>query len=551
MIRCHLIRFKNDRKGAVALLTALLLPVLIGAGAFATDLGLLYLQGRTLQAVTDAAALAVLARPNRAETVVRKLLDEAGFAEATFTVTVGDHNPNGTDASNRFAPHEGGSAFRVETSVPGRFFLAKIFESAPPVITARADAAASPIVSFSVGTRLASVSPPIVNLLLEKVLGTRIDLQLVDYRGLLNAKVPLGDLLQTIAVEALGSGVADAVVGDILTRPVRLTLLVGSLESLTERQHDLVAASVLRKLSQQVAQTSTTVRLADLIDRDASLDRVRLNYPAPALQARLSVLSLINASLRQEAVGNHVQVKTDLPGLARVSLDLLLGERMQSARPLTVSSASGAVQSDQVRLQLSVSTTQLLALLGTKLTLPVEVVSAGGQARLVDVQCSNNPTDRRVRVEVVPGLARVSVGAPNQPLSTAHVNQPLDATDLVSSPLARVFGRANLISKQSTPTVLTFNGSEIGNGTIKTARTRSIVSSLVASTLRETEITVRMLGVGLALPGLGGVVAAAITPLAEPLDALVAAALAVAGVQLGEMDVRVDDLVCGHGRIVG
>lgn len=545
----RLASFRTDQRGAVALLAALLLPVLIGASAFAADMGLLYVQRRSLQGAADAAVLGVLARPERMEATARRILDEAGWPTATFKLTSGEFTSD-AQRDQRFTPKDDGAALRIEVAVGSTFFLGRIFGTAPPVLTVAADALVTPTVSLSVGTRLASLSPPIVNAVLGKALGAKIDLQLVDYRGLASARIDLGDLLNGVAKRALGAVGPDTLVGSVLAQRIHLSDLASILSDASGAGGDLVAASILRKVARQLASSDVSLRLADLFATEPDLERLRLNYPSPALSAKVSVLSVLEASFRQNGIGSRMTNKLDL-GLATLNLDLLIGEAMQSSRSAAVSSPFGAVQSDQVRLQIMASTGNALALLGTGLNLPLEVVAAGGDARVVDVHCGTGVGDRWVKVEAKPGLARVSIGALTAPIERAHVAKALEAVDLVSSPLARVQGRANALITERTATTLMFRGAEIGNGTIKTARTRSLVSSLVASTIEKTQVTIRLLGIGLPLLGLDKVVVATIGALAEPLDEVADALLGIAGVRPGEMDVRVDDLVCGHARIVG
>lgn len=541
--------FEGDRRGTVAVLAALLLPVLIGAGAFATDMGVLYVQRRSLQGATDAAVLGALARPDHMASTARRILDEAGWSDATFKLTFGEFALD-APRDERFTPKNEGTALRIEASVGTTFFLARIFGTAPPILTVAADALITPTVSLSVGTRLASVSPPISNAVLGKALGAKLDLQLVDYRGLASARIDLGDLLNGVAKRALGTVGPDTLVGLVLAQRVRLSDLASILSDASGAAGDPVAAFILRKVARQSASSDVSLRLADLFATEPDLERLRLNYPSPALRAKISVLSVLQASLRQNGVGSRLTNKLDL-GLATINLDLLIGEAMQSSRSVAVSSPFGTVQSDQVRLQIIASTGNALALLGRGLNLPLEVVAAGGDARVVDVHCGTDAGDRWVKVEAKPGLARISIGTLTAPIQHAHVAQALEAVDLISSPIARVQGRANALVTESRATTLVFRGAEIGNGTIKTARTRSLVSSLVAGTIEKTQVTIRLLGIGLPLLDLDKVVVAAVSAMAEPLDEVTDALLGIAGVRLGEMDVRVDDLVCGHARIVG
>jgi uncharacterized membrane protein len=60
-------RFCRDRKGAVAMVTALSLLVLVGFAAGAVDFGHAYLKARQLQGIADLAAMAAAGHLDRAE----------------------------------------------------------------------------------------------------------------------------------------------------------------------------------------------------------------------------------------------------------------------------------------------------------------------------------------------------------------------------------------------------------------------------------------------------------------------------------------------------
>ena len=96
--------FQHDERGTVAILSALSLTVVVGAGALAIDVGSVYLDRRAAQAAADLAAMSAAsdlprARANALATITQNRLP----ADTPFTVDVGTYTPDASrDASDRF-----------------------------------------------------------------------------------------------------------------------------------------------------------------------------------------------------------------------------------------------------------------------------------------------------------------------------------------------------------------------------------------------------------------------------------------------------------------
>ena len=103
------------------------------------------------------------------------------------------------------------------------------------------------------------------------------------------------------------------------------------------------------------------------------------------------------------------------------------------------------------------------------------------------------------------------------------------------------------------PIVLQFSPDDIAAGTLKTARTQTIASSLVTSLFANLDLRVQLdlLGIGLNLNVIAASLRALLAPLALPLDALLASLLQTLGMGLGEADVRVYGVQCSDPVLVG
>lgn len=540
-------QFRRQRSGSVALTFALALPVMIGATAIATDLGNVYVQRRALQGATDAAALAAATQIGKANETVRRVLDENGLKDTGFTLTLGTYRADAS-GTRRFQAEAGGQTVRVETERTIDFHFATIFGLSRQSVGAQADAARTPVVSLSAGSRLASAKPDLVNGLLEKLLGVSIDLKVADYNALLTVGLPVKSLLSGVA-QVLGEPPAEAILGTVLTRPIQLSVFLDLLSRQMDAKGDKPAGATLRKMAQQAKSSTARVTLGEALWIDPALHHASIGQASARLSSSVSVLSLVNALLNQDRVGVAVETEVKLAGLAETRLKLMIGEPAQSARSLAVAEGLPRIATDQLRLRLDVGLVEAaLALIGGKLAVPLEAVVAGGTAEIVSVTCSDKSWEREVKVAIHPGLARLSLGAATKPLAQANVHDrlaPAVMARLLGLPVLE--GSANVVVADTVKTV-TFRGAEIGNGTIKGGETKSILTGLLGTVLGETDLKVLGLSAG---PVLNLVRPLLVKTVAPPVDELLNAVLAVAGVRLGEMDVRVDGLTCQQARIVG
>ena len=545
-------RFRASRSASVAVLFAVTFPVMLSAGAFATDLGIFYLQRRSLQSAVDSAALAAASWPDKADEVVRSLLDASGQQDATFKLTYGIYTNDMTiDRDKRFVPSANGNAVRVDAARKAPVYFARIFNMTDVELTVRSDASVHPITSLAAGSRLASADPALLNSVLTPLTGLNLNLSLVDYQGLAHAKLGLGTLLKSLAVDGLAKQVTGTLVKDVLAQPIKLSLLLQIMSKDLDAAGDLVGGSVLRKASQQSANANVNVVLGKILHLDDDIQSLTLDYPGRALDATVGVLGVFNAAVTANNIGNGVNTGLSIPGLAQTSVELMVGESAQTARTLSISEDLPSVQTDQIRMRTQVQSFGVLDLLNVRLNVPIELVVAGGTAKVTSTTCSSDPALREVQVQAMPGVAKLALGKWTGPLKDANTHDRLSPAVLANVLIATVEGDSYASIQQITPVTLVFKGAEIGNGTVKTAKTSSIAASLVQSLLKETNITVRVGVIGLPVSGILSSVAGLLTGMTQPIDNLLNTALTTAGVSIGELDVRVDDLVCDTPKIIG
>ncbi|WFU13881.1 TadE/TadG family type IV pilus assembly protein [Bradyrhizobium sp. CB3481] len=132
--RIHLLRrFVRDESGSYVILSAMLMPVLVGAASLGTEVGWWLYKHKNMQSAADSGAVS-------AATAASNLLAEANAVTATYgyanavnnvTLTVNQPPTTGSYASNA-------QAVEVILSQPQQRLLSSIFGSDPVLITARA-----------------------------------------------------------------------------------------------------------------------------------------------------------------------------------------------------------------------------------------------------------------------------------------------------------------------------------------------------------------------------------------------------------------------------
>lgn len=534
--------------GNVAITFALMLPVVLGFGGYATDLGLAYLERRALQAASDAAALAAIRHPDDAEAIAAKVFAASSQDDVTFDLVFGSY-----DASKpRGARFEAGASnaspvVRIEARKPHAYTLARVLGIDGVDLSVRSDAAIDARVAFQAGSRLASIDPNLLNAVLKDAIGAELALDALDYDHLINASVVLGDLIRSDPADASGTKSLSAAID---TEMPASDLLMGLSDALAEDGKPMAAAS-MRKAAQSSLALASKMPLSDLIDLGPADLAISQKTATETLNARFSALDIVNAVVREAASGVKASIDLDLPTLGSVDLDLLLGEAMKSTPMLGVASLGQGIETGQAKLRLQTQTTGLLDHLGLRLDLPIEALIAGGRAEVSSISCSPEPNAVAVTIAVTPGLARLSLGRWTKQIEEIAASDRLTHARIVEALIARVEARGNLAIENSEPVFVTFTRAEIESGKTKTVRTTSLVSSPLSSLFKETDLVAQTGQIGLSTGSLTRSVHDGLARVATPLDAFVGNVLRLAGIGLGEIDVKVSDILCRNAMIVG
>lgn len=439
--------------GVIAPASAILLSAAIGLAGLVTDVGVWFAQRRSLQGITDAAALAAspyAANAATARTHAETIFTANGLDPATTLTAVetGWYCQDTTlPASARFSatrcvgdPANPANAVRLTTRADAPLILSRIV-AGPNVnsraITVAATAARINQAGMEAGVGTAQLNQGLANAVLTSLTGgSGVSLTLLQYQGLMNARVDALEILDALALKTnVGAGTYDQVlasnvgVGDLLDAAIQV------LGKHPEVAGAGVAISGLQVIRSQVVG-SPQIALGKLIDLGV-WDKLKVGHAAEsetALRAGLNVYQLATFGLQLANQHRAASVKgTDIgvPGLANLSIEATAVEPPQRAY-FAYGPQGLSVHSAAVRVKLALDIVGLAKYLGVGVKLPLYVEVAGGDAQLTAISCSGAPaTDTRVTVSARGGVADAYIGTLPNNLMT-NFSRPVTEADIAS-----------------------------------------------------------------------------------------------------------------------
>lgn len=555
--------FLRANSGAISVVSALSLFMLLAIAALVVDTGALYFARRDQQAVTDAAALAAVQDPVEAASIAAAVFTRNNYQGQTLTVSAGTYTANETvSAESRFSPAGSDmNAVRVRASLPGRAYFAGFFGLTSPTLVTESTAARVPTTSFGAGTRLAELNAGLLNSLLGQLWGSSVSLSLLDYQALTNTDVDALQFLTALATRASVSGSYQQLANANVTTGQLLDALVEVAG--TASGPDAPAALVALKSLQAQLPGAPAMALSNVIDFSplagrsiggiASMDGTGL---------RLNLMSLLSAGARTVAAGHLVNLGTSLTvpvTNSSVGVRLAVGNQMAQ---ISAGKVGSTIRTAQVRLALT-ATILNITLAGIplpRIEVPIYLEAASGQATLTAMPCRRGST--LTQIAAATGATSLQFGEvsdaalQNFAVAVTPVAKPVIDIPLLGIPIqVGISGTTNIAS--TGPTTLSFTQAEIDAGTVKSAPNGSATPFNTLST--SLSLTPVILGnAGLLAGTLNALLSTLLTALNPVvvnlvglLDAPVNALMTSLGLQLGIVDVRVFDARCRVPTLVG
>lgn len=544
-------RILSDRRAGIGPLVALAMPVLIGAGALAVDVGSVQLETRRLQGLADSAALAAASNLPTAQSSADALVADAGWGrDFAVIATPGRYVADPAIASaERFTPGATpANAVQVALETRSPTFLARIFGTRDVAIGRRARAARIDLAAISVGSRLAALDGGLLNQYLSALTGSNMSLSVADYNALAGADIDLlgfVDALNTTADLELGS------YDRILDSDVALPQIVEAIGMASA--DDVLAQALLARIAAGI-NAGDSVNLSTLID----LGPVGAQDRAAAGMVKVNALAMLTSVL-QLANGER-QVALDLgpgiPGLAHSRVWLAVGQRPEGSPWIAIGDGGQPiVRTAQIRVYLetrlaNVSLPGLGSLVGVNVPLFVELAEA--EARIDAIACPT-PATARVDVGARPGLGTIALGeVDTRRLDDFSRAMTVQRTKLVDTLLVDVEARGVIALGSAEPWQrVSFSSAKIGSGEPQTVSSGAAVQGLTASLIQSTTLTPRVLGLPIPTGPLISGVGQTLNVAAPALDGLINLATGTLGVRYGQADVWVNGVRCGQPVLVG
>lgn len=553
-MRDRLKAFVTDRRGNIAITSAVLMVLVMAAAAFGVDLGNVFADQRRAQSTTDIAALVAASDIADAAAAVAAAVADNNFnASAPAEIEPGIYvaDPSLSPAQ-RFTPSPAASANAVrvtlQTTTPlffGRVLIGRDSFAIQTVATATATAFAS----FAIGSQLLSVNGGLLNQILGQMLGTSLSLSAMDYQSLIGANVDLFGFMNALASRLNVSGVTYTT---LLSGSANIGTVIGAVLDSEQAASGMSAAvTALSQIAAAVNGATATVPLNSLVD-PGPYGTMTIGQ-TPTSTVTVAAFNIVTAAAGLANGDNQVAaaLSVDLPGITSVSIMLAIGQPPVGTSWVTVGAVGASVYTAQTRLLLTVQ------LQGSgdiaAVTVPIYVNVASGTATLNSVQCGYpDISTSSVTLGVTPGIVDSWIGNVSAAdfANLTQAPQPGPAT-LVSAPLLSVTGRAHVAMNNTAPTPVSFSYSDVQAQTVKTVTTTDFTSSLTSQLLGSLTLNASVAGLGVGLPAAATqAVATILAAETAPLDQLLASILAVAGVGIGEADVWVTGIRCDGAVLV-
>jgi uncharacterized membrane protein len=545
-------RFRSDQRGNIAIMSAGGMILAICCAALGVDIGTIAADRRKTQAAADLAAIVAASNLSNATNAARAAVTSNNYpASSLVGVELGTYTANSAVvAQSRFVTPATGTAnaARVSLQTATPLYFSHFFTGSNNfTIKTTATATTTAIASFSIGSRLASLNGGLLNSVLGSMLGTTLSLSVMDYNALLGARIDAFSFLSALATRISLTGVtydtllkSNIKIGDILS---------AALSAQQAANGSGTATTALSTISQASASVTTKIAPGTLIDAGPYANLIVGVKPKDGVSISLYDLLQATAGVANGTNQIAASVNLGLPGIASASLAATIGARPQGSGWIAVGTQGVSVHTAQTRVLLSI---QLIGSGSAPLVnLPVYVEVASGTATLNKVSCGYpNVNTSSVTLGVTPGIVDAWIGnvtaADLNNVTTKPNPGPAPLVNLLGLPI--VTGKAHAGMGNTTPVSVNFSYSDITSQTKKTVNTTNFTSSLTGSLLGDLNISV--LGLGLAIPGLGGLVTSIISGATSSIDQLLAATLAGLGVGIGQADVWVSGIRCDGAVLV-
>lgn len=565
-----MLRFARNDAGVISVMGAMALMLALAVTMIVVDTGAMLSAKRSQQAATDAAALGAVRQLDNAQATAEEILftlnsfdSNASTATARPVYFVAD--PSRAPDQRYFEIGETASdgtlvdmsnvnAVRVTMLGESPTYFARLFGFDEMTrIETFAVAAFTKHVSFSAGTRLASLEAGIANQVLGGLLGTTLNLSLIDYNALADTTIDALSFLDALAIRAgleAGSDTYGDLLGTTVTAGQLLDAAIEVLNGETAEGNPSVAKVALQSALAPVQNGSIPVDR--ILGATPYSDRVIGSVQTiPGSTIPIGVLDLLTGTATLLGEGKAVGFGTNvnIGSLASVNGTIRVGAPMAH---MAVGKVGDSVETSQVEVQITaVINTGIANLVNSQISLPIYIETASGLATVGDIPCAPGSTVVGLRAQTGAVLARYGTATDTQPhIATIQAQLIPFIGPVVQVLNVRATGEVSI--GQGGEQYANFTQSDIDN---KTVRSVSSGPSVLAGLGNALDPQLQVLpGFGLisdVLDIIGDLVSGVTTSLVTaivgvltPLDTVLDTVLAAVGIKLGAMDMIVHGAKC-------
>lgn len=372
---------RSRQRGAAIIMTAGFMLLGVLCLVLVVDTGRLYMEKRSLQRVADAIALEVASRrgcvpdsggvvqaQSMAASALTRMKAEGNAANGAKPVAISSVTCGVVSGNPRIFASGGTDAVQVVvTHTVQSSLVAAGMLKGDTQLTARAVAArpGNPLARLTIRSQVASVDSSqsvLLNAVLGNLLGSNLNLSVLDWQSLAGANINLLDLIGVNGLE-LGS------YEELLTTDVTLANLMLASADVLRQGGNTAAANALDLIRAVVGPLALNV--GDLLGLETGL-------PSSAADVNLNVLDLVQGAIQLATTDNAAKagVPVSLPGLGTVTVRAQVTEKPRTSAvrdPRDINNGAGWItdpnyEPDEDKGDIFVRTAQIRLLLSLQLS---------------------------------------------------------------------------------------------------------------------------------------------------------------------------------------
>jgi len=558
-----LARLRRDERGAVSILTAVLVVVLLGFTGLALDIGSVVYWRHRLQSATDLAAMAAALDTSRASSIASQSLQANGPQGAVLQTTeIGDYvDDPSLSESARFSAAPGGNSVRLVARYAVPLHFIRLFTgNATMPVSATSTAYDLPLGGIAIGTAAADTDLADTNSYLDAVSGSSVQLTDEEQAALDATEISVFRLFDQIASRL---GTQTMSIQSVMSSSVGLqTLAEASAEALTEEYPNPSSdvSTAIEAFTRLAAQSddSSPVPVSDIVtlaahQNRAAKDMVSTNTDSLGVPGYAILMDYLHSAKQGQFLTLDRQVT--VPGVATISIEAVIAKGITGSgtgEAAMIGPVGSGAYGSRGRVQLTISLLQPIEIdlgliqLSLPLTVPLIADIGYGTATVSDVSCGADILDTtNVAVSAQSGAVHLYIGSVN-PDQLDDLLTPLSpqAAQIADVGVTQVNAAGEEDVAQSDESTLDFSEDDIENGTVKSIDGTDSLGYELGELGSKATITVPS-----APPGANQLisnlvqarVASLLTSLAPEIDEI----LAGLGVRAGTMDVRATAARCG------